>query len=192
MKGEYMNQNMSLDQQKLTSIAHSSHTAEVVMVSLGVRERMRPTSDLGRIKKILLRSGERIVDSDYTKLWKDLEAAGVGSIVYGRNGNPDRFHWHYSLKKVAKTALEGPQEEDIFPIDQPPKEENKAPVEDSKPVKRKRGRPKKKHESVTTTMEKIVFIPLRKGVEINIQVPADLTKEDVRLISNALFRIVNT
>ena len=38
--------------------------------------------------------------------WKELEAAGVGSIIYGRKGKPNRFSWHYSLKSVAQSYFE--------------------------------------------------------------------------------------
>lgn len=98
---------VTLDGNYLQTIAQSSGTAKAVLKSLAGRERLRHYSDIARTKAQLLASGAKVVDSEYMQLWKDLQAANVGSIVYGRRGNPSRFEWHYSLKTVADTALTG-------------------------------------------------------------------------------------
>lgn len=98
---------VTLDGSYLQTIAQSSETARAVLKSLAGRERLRHDSDLARTKAQLLAEGTKVVDSEYMQLWRDLQAANVGSIVYGRRGNPSRFKWHYSLKTVADTALTG-------------------------------------------------------------------------------------
>lgn len=102
-----MKQSITLDGNKLKAIAHRTPTATVTANSLAGRERIRHFSDITRTRSQLIREGQMIVDADYEQFWNDLQAAGVGSIVYGRKGKPNRFAWHYSLKSVAKSMLQG-------------------------------------------------------------------------------------
>lgn len=92
---------------KLQEIAYSSESANAVLKVLSKRERIRHHTDINRFKTELKKNGEMIVDTEFIKLWKDLEAAGVGSIVHGRNGRNSFFKWNYSLVKISRAALEG-------------------------------------------------------------------------------------
>ena len=132
---------MTIDSETLKRISNANPTAEVVTYVLAMRQRIRAFSDLRRLKISLIRSKERIVESDYQQYWKDLEQAGFGSIVRGRNGNSDRFAWHYSLKEVAKAAIEGK-----------PTEARKINSNVLK-TKRKRGRHRKNIEMVSISVD---------------------------------------
>lgn len=166
-----MNQ-VSLNSTVLKKIANSNHTAEVVMTDAAMRERLRPFSDIQRTKNRLIREGERIIDEDYKKFWKDLQDAGVGVIVYGRKGNADRFQWHYSMKKVAEAALEG---RDV--------KADKVPA----PKAAKIEKPSKPVSKPTQTKE--VAISLRPNFFLDFSVPSDLTKGEVEMIANTLRRL---
>jgi hypothetical protein len=189
-----MQQQIVLNSDKLRSISHASHTAEVTITALAVRERLRHFSDITRTKNTLIRKGEKIVESDYLAFWKGLQEAGVGVIVYGRKGRPDRFEWHYSMKKVAEAALEG---KDIMAErvskDMPVSRQTqaKAAASRSKQVIPIRTR---KAVAVAATAspaksERFIYIPLRKDYSLEFSVPANLSKDEVETISNALRRL---
>lgn len=92
----------------LHTVATSTPTAQEVTLFHAARQRdaRMGTTDIQSTEKRLLRMGKRIVHVEYTQYWNDLEKAGVGSIIRGRNGKADRFAWNYSLKEVAIAAME--------------------------------------------------------------------------------------
>lgn len=103
-------QEMTLNGSKLKQITNASHTAVVTMLLLALRQRARGFSNIPATKEQLLAMNEKVVEEDFQTFWKELQAAGIGSIVYGRRGRPDRFQWHYNLKQIAKIAIEGREE----------------------------------------------------------------------------------
>lgn len=167
-----------LDGAKLKAIAHKSHTATVTATSLALRERIRHSSDITRTRSELARMGERIVESDYMQFWKDLQAAGVGSIIYGRKGKPDRFDWHYSLKSVAKACIEGQNVEAT-------KETRTEPARDMPKV------PAKKEVEKKMEAKQVIFVPLRSDFDVEINVPSNFTKAEAEMLSKALNRVAN-
>lgn len=167
-----MQTQINLDGKKLSQIANASHTAEVVMTQCALRERIRPFTDIHRNKVELIRAGEKIVDSDYNKIWEDLRDAGVGIIVGGTNGKAPRFEWHYSMKKVAEAALVG--------------KNMKTPA--LKAVPAPKPEPKLTQPKVPATAQK-VFIPLRADFMLEFQVPSNLTKAEATTIAAMLQRL---
>jgi hypothetical protein len=171
---------VSLNGNVLKKIANASHTAEVVMLDMGLRERVRPFSDIHRTRNRLIREGNRIIEDDYKAFWKSLQDAGAGVIVYGRKGQPDRFQWHYSMKKVAEAALEG---KDITAEKLPVGKQLKI----EKPVTTKSEQRTKPAPKRAETKE--VFIPLRADFCLGFSVPADLSKNEAEMIATALRRL---
>lgn len=170
---------MTLSGEKLKKLAHANHTATVTAMALASRERIRNFSDIRRTKAELIRQGEKIVDSDYIQFWKDLEAQGVGSIIYGRRGvKPDKFAWHYSLKAVSKSMIEG---EDItvkrFP-DAPPLR-GSSPEQSSKIQRTAQvGAPEPLTQKVTVVISTNRIIELR--------VPDNFTKAEAERVATAI------
>lgn len=166
---------------KASEIAHSNETALATMEELNNRQRNRKFLNIELIHKNLLRKGLKIVDADYMKYWKDMQEAGVGSIVYGRKGNPDRFACNYNLKDVAQVALGGGKVEEIAPV-----VSNGTPDPIVVEAKRGRGRPKgsknkrKKSAGKKTASSKR---GRRPGSKI-------LTGAEAKLIANLLKRLV--
>lgn len=101
----------TLNGSALKEIAHANPTAEAITLALAVRKRFRHVSNLRGMKNSLLKRNEKVVDEDYMRYWKQLEEAGVGSVVHGRKGNPDRFEWNFNLKTVAEAAIQGTNNE---------------------------------------------------------------------------------
>lgn len=185
-------QQIVLNSEKLRSISHASHTAEVTITALAVRERLRHFSDITRTKNTLIRKGEKIVEADYNAFWKGLQDAGVGVIVYGRKGRPDRFEWHYSMKKVAAAAIEG---KDIAAErvnkDMPVSKQPKAAPGKPKRVTHIRSRKGTTVDAVAvqSRADRFIYIPLRKDYSLEFSVPANLSRDEVEIISSALRRL---
>lgn len=115
---------------EMVSLVSENNTAKAIMADFAERRRFRKTTNIDRLKNLLLAKGEKIVDKEYMETFKRLQDMDYGSIVYGRNGQPTRFVWNYNLKSVGRSAFTG---EDKEPIKLP---------EVQTPVKRGRGRPK--------------------------------------------------
>lgn len=165
-----MNQTTTLNGKLLHSIATRTDTAQRTMLLLATRERVRSNSDIQRTKNAMIRDGQKIVDADYNKFWEELQAAGVGSIVYGRkmkdgSKKADRFEWHYSLKSVGKAAIDGTDEqvESVNNVVQMPVKEVAQEAAQSK------------------------AIPLRK--DFDVAIPANLTKEEAEYLIATIKRL---
>lgn len=89
---------------KLQQIASENETAKAVFSTWAQRRRFRRETNLPRFEASLLQDGHKIVRQDFLQLFKRLEDAGIGSIIVGRHGKPNRFVWNYNLKDVAKNA----------------------------------------------------------------------------------------
>ncbi len=87
------------------NITHSNETALATTEELKSRVRNRRYTNIEKTRKLLVQKQLKIVEGDYVQYWKDMQAAGFGSIIYGRKGNPDRFAWNYNLKDVASAGL---------------------------------------------------------------------------------------
>lgn len=168
----------TLNGTELNKIAHSSPTAEITMTALALRQRVRHYSDINRTRNLLMNHGEKIVDSDFQQLFNDLEKAGIGVIIRGRKGKPDRFEWYYSLKSVAKAAL-NKSDEKVEKI------QVKAPKQVQEPKKNE-------NEPIKTPIQaskREILIPLRPDFYVEIDLPHDVTKDEVAIISRVLQNI---
>lgn len=124
----------TFDNNKLANVALSSDTALGIFDDCSKRKRMRWETDLGRYAVKLAKKGVKVVQEPYMQTWKDLEDFGVGVIVHGRNGNPTRFRWHYSLKDIGEAAMHPEKKIEFKMLEGSTKQEPKE-------VKVKRGRP---------------------------------------------------
>lgn len=95
-----------LNHENIKSIATETNTSKTIFDALERRQRYRRQTNLSKFESQLLNNGEKIVNDEYLNTFKKLETAGVGSLIIGRRGKPNRFVWNYSLKDVAKAAKE--------------------------------------------------------------------------------------
>lgn len=168
----------TLDNAMLRKITNTSHTSVVTMLLLALRIRDREFSDLATTKDQLIKMGEKIVDDDYMKFWASLQAAGIGAIVHGRRGRGDRFRWHYSLRTIARAAIEG-REEAVKAL------AAKKPVNKAIKVEKKKRGPK---VQVTRPQRMVYDIPLRGGRFAEVIVSGELSKSELRKVKTALGR----
>lgn len=173
----------TLKGKELSAIAHASPTAEITMTALALRQRTRHFSDLNRTKNALMNHGEKIVESDYLQLFGDLEKAGVGVIIRGRNGKPDRFEWYYSLKSIAKSAL--------TQTDEQVKAIVSLNLAQEKPVKRKPRTANVVSETIDTkeVQKTHVVICIRNNFKVEFDVPSDIKSDELRTITETLNHI---
>lgn len=187
-----------LDNNKLKEITNGSNTSVVTMLYLALRQRARNESNVTTTRDQLIRMGEKVVDEDYEKFWKSLEEAGIGSFIVGRRGNPDRFKWNYSLKNVARLAIEGKEEQikELSKLKEASKP--KAPVKrrrKSKPAlalvaneepkqKRKLGRPRKS-STINRTDGVLFAIQLKNGIA-QVIMPKNSSNADLQAVCQAL------
>ncbi len=181
-------QTITLKGAKLKQIADENETSQLIMFSLADRNRFRSITDISHMKNILIQKGEKIVLEDYMKTWKELDAMGVGAIIYGRNGKPNRFKWNYNLKAVGQSAMSG---KDI---------EVKAIKFTKTQLKETREKPAKLPEAkklVTKSVEptpitqtevtNVLYIPLRSNFVFDAKIP-QLSKQEADMICAAIQR----
>lgn len=179
----------TVDGSRLKKIFNQSDTAKMVLESLSERVRARPEISPIRLKIKLMHEGKIVDMKDYTDLWENLAKAGVGVLVRGRRGGPNRFIFNYGLKAVAKAAMEGRQTE-LQRIKakskgkkMPKKKETKEPAMVATP---KKSEPvSKKTEVAPVIAQTKILIPFRGG-SIPIVFPSDVTKEEIRSVADTL------
>lgn len=191
-----------MDNVKLKEITNASHTSIITMLLLALRIRDRGFSNITATKEQLIRMGEKVVDEDFLKFWRDLQTAGIGSIVYGRRGRPDRFQWHYSLKNVARVAIEGKEHEVAELAKRKPKRNQAKPVAKKTRAAKPTARPVSNHvvrasvpaakaalAAPAPQVERVMqTIQLRDGSIAEIILPKEVSKNDLERIKLALSR----
>ncbi len=96
---------------KVKSLAHVTELHSEVFKALAMRERSSSRSDIDAIfRELEGHLGKELNYFKFLDVWKALESEGLGVLVHGRKGNPNRFLWKVNFKKMARKAL-GLQEE---------------------------------------------------------------------------------
>lgn len=109
------------DQFELKNVAGLNHTSKVIFDTLSKRLRFRRQTNLTNFHNHLINTGEKIIEDEFLDTFKGLQILGVGSLIFGRNGKPNRFKWNYNLKDVAKAAKSDAKMEvkEMFPAGKP-------------------------------------------------------------------------
>lgn len=175
----------NLNREVIKTLSNASTTATSAMLLLALRERNKPYTPLAVMKDQLIKMGEKVVDADYKQFWKDLEAAGVGSLILGRKGNPDRFQWNYSLKDVARSVVDDKGEAIKAFASKKPAKRVRLASKASRPA-RKAPTPKPVLPPTPKATASVVYlIPVRKDVTLKVALPSDLTPSELAGICSA-------
>ncbi len=168
-----------LNKEAIQKAAHASTTAEIVAEMLSKRERQRGSVNIPRTHMQLMYEGNVINDEDYNRFWLELEKAGVGRIINGRNKKPSEFRFDYNLIEVGKIAVKNNKNPNILLRKAP---QNLIKVEDSSKVL---------EQSTDKVIEAdtFIYIPLRDDYRVSIKVPRNLTKEESKIIAESLRRV---
>lgn len=137
---------------ELKSITKSSTTAKNIMEFLADRKRFRRQTDLNQMAQHIEQAGMTVVEDDYLKAFQALEKAGVGHLIIGRRGKPNKFKWNYNLKTVGQAATTNEPVE-IEELGRKPRTVKPEPQEGSTSPKRGPGRPRKSEgDMITVTL----------------------------------------
>lgn len=93
-----------IDIQKLRTISRRSETTRAVFKLWAQRERGRQTSNVRRVNRVLRDQGLTPDKKEIATLLADLQALGLGKVVYGRGTQPTRLVWGFDLRSVAAAA----------------------------------------------------------------------------------------
>lgn len=91
---------------ELQTFANTSDLNKDVFEALSIRERSAARSDIDAIfRELEAKNKKELNYFKFLDVWKMLEDKKLGTLVYGRRGNPNRFVWNTSLKQVGRIAL---------------------------------------------------------------------------------------
>jgi hypothetical protein len=177
------------------AVFESTPTAGTIRDVLSERIRFRHQTNLNKFRNDLLSAGHKIVEKEYIETFQKLDQLGVGSLIIGRRGKPNRFLWNYNLKDVAKSAKGTAKA--TTPIVKVEAKAEAAPVK--KEVKMgltKRGRPFRKVLAAPSQPAKLatqVSVPVPKisaapvvnkdvakaPLAVTINLPSNVSKDDI-------------
>jgi hypothetical protein len=164
---------MKLNTEVIKSIATETPTAVNLFENFAGRQRHRQETNIGRYRMALIREGVKIADEEYIEVWKKLQDAGVGTLIIGRHGNPDRFKWNYSVKDVGRIA----------------KGEEVSTKTEKEEKKTKKQRVKSDDKSKP---EKILYVAITPNKAIKIDLPENFSEEEADLLANVLKNLAKT
>lgn len=91
---------------ELQTIVNSTDLGKEVFTVLSTRERSAARSDIDAIfRELEAKSKKELNYFKYLEVWKLLEEKQVGTLVYGRKGNPNRFVWRTNFRHVGRLGL---------------------------------------------------------------------------------------
>ena len=171
---------------ELHTVATETATAHELGLYMAQRERNRTEIDVDRLIIKLLRDGKKIVAQDAIKFFERLEGLKAGALVYPRNkAGSIKFNCHYSIKDMGQAMIDGNTNKVIerFQAKAPAKAAPKAEQPKPKTV-------------VNRTQNRVVQVPsstrvvvvLGSGREVQINLPADLNKQEAQTICNSLLK----
>lgn len=100
----------NLNVERIRKAAAESEAAQGLLSYLSKRARGRQELNIDSVSKAVAReAGVDVTPHDVLQVFKALEDAGAGRIIYGRGGNKNRFFWSYNLVSVAK-AMKGEED----------------------------------------------------------------------------------
>lgn len=97
---------MNIDVSKAVEISKRHPKAAEIFKALSERERPRERSDLGRLRREMLKEGYVISTREFMDVMKALEKAGYGKIILGQGQNPPRFDWKVNYIELGRETME--------------------------------------------------------------------------------------
>lgn len=153
-----------LNQEIIQKIANENQTSKDVFSALRERVRFTRRTNMDKFESDLLGQGFKIESRQYFDIFKKLEDAGAGRIVFGRKGNPTRFTWNYDLKDVARASVTTIPDKEIKQLNQP--------------LAKKRGRPRK-----------VVSVPVVPQDKEKVSVTINVSKELLSALNDVIAKL---
>lgn len=160
--------NVTIDTKELAHVLDENEPAKAVKKYLKERRRGRTDTSLKRIQRAFKDDGLNYSLEEIGQTFKKLHHLGAGRMVYGRNGNPNRFIWNVNLRSIT-SVLEG----------------TKTELEKQNPAIKKLSLPKlgataeSKPGAVISVKTSGRMLVIRKG-DVAIEVSANITPEEAK------------
>lgn len=98
---------MSVTKNMILETQNEGPEFKAMLKYLSERQRARKDSDISKLARAVSKRDLNTNPRSVFKVLKKYEALGLGRIVYGRNGKPNRFHWSVSLTSLGKLLKGG-------------------------------------------------------------------------------------
>jgi hypothetical protein len=99
---------IELDGKALKAEAEKSHEFKTLAYYGAHRQRNSEVTDIEQMRKILVdKHNEKLHPERWLEAFKKLEDMGMGALIFGRRGSPNRFRWNYSLKAIGAATMNG-------------------------------------------------------------------------------------
>lgn len=169
---------MLIEGEKMKRIVGKSSSAELVALSLSLRERLRQSINIDRLRLLLRRQGQNVVQAEYIQFWKDIEAEGLGYLSIGRMRNPSVFYFACDPRKIGKAGISGMDEQAAYTV-----------TNLTRKVIRKNDMRRTHHvlRPSSTSMDNEYIKPFRFSIEV----PGSLTDEELKTLFITLKRMTN-
>lgn len=96
---------MNVTVAELSKLSKKTPALVAIFDDMGNRERFRREYNLKRLHKELNEGSKKTIEySEFINGFKDMEEAGLGSLVIGRGGKEDRWLFNYNLKDIYRCA----------------------------------------------------------------------------------------
>jgi hypothetical protein len=177
----------SLNISKLRKIAHESDESEAIFECLKNRDRTRKVTDLRQLQYKLLDDGAKLTKEGVMRVFQQLQDEGIGSLIIGRKGNPTRFKWNYSIKKIGKIGLSRKKVKT-----QEYQNDSNSSVTD---IRQQINQVIPSHVRQATKDNKIkaymiTDIQLRNDVVAKLELPIDITKSEAKKIHDFILTLI--
>jgi hypothetical protein len=104
----------NVDLGKLRELYSRNKVAAAVLDYFAGRKNAARRTTVDRVLKVMREQGAEISRGGLIEVFRNLEAAGCGTFVVGRRGQPSRFAWQVGLVSVGQAAAgKGEHIEDI-------------------------------------------------------------------------------
>lgn len=206
-------QTIELDGPRLKAEAEKSHEFLTLVYYGANRQRNSEVTDIEQMRKLIeVKHGENLDSGKWLEAFKRLEDLGMGSLILGRRGKPNRFRWNYSLKAIGTAAMNGltltahriipkmkgdkvvNDYDRARPITPPPASLAEADDEEEEvarpPARKPPGLVKREApRAQAPTPRNMLFVPLRPDYAFEAEMP-NLTEQEADFICSAIRRCV--
>lgn len=195
----------TIQMNNLKAVVESSSTEKAMMTYFAKRDRHTDSLPVSVLKRTLMidNPATPIIEEDLYKGLKKLEKDGLGVLVYGKNGEQDVWKWgnyHIKVTRFAfpkdelKNILKAHRKERAKVLADRYKKEGRLEAKIKGPGRPKGSKNKPKDlitKSIQVMMDKrLVAIPLKGNRDIRIEIPTNVSQDELALLTLTLQEII--
>lgn len=89
----------------IETVANENEVSKVIFKALTEKQRAVRTTSLTNLYRSIHQANPSVAEKDFLAVFKHLEQARAGKLIFGRKNNHNRFEWNYNLKDVANMGI---------------------------------------------------------------------------------------